>query len=276
MSLTLPPIAILGAGSMGGAILQGLLAPEVQVEGGIRVTNRTEVKAAALQQEGVTSYATESDPDANARAVDGARLVVLGVKPFGIADLLRELAPVLDPAAVVVSVAAGVRLATMEELVPNPVLRAMPNTPSLVRLGVTGLSAGSRVSETDAALARSVFECVGSVLGVPEEQLDALSAVSGSGPAYVYLLIEQLELAARNLGFTAEQAQTMVRQTFRGATELLAATGEEPRELRRKVTSPKGTTEQAIAVMERADFAHTFDEALAAAIRRAGEIAAGK
>lgn len=261
---------------MGGAILQGLLAPEVQVEGGIRVTNRTEVKAAALQQEGVTSYATESDPDANARAVDGARLVVLGVKPLGIADLLRELAPVLDASAVVVSVAAGVRLATMEELVPNPVLRAMPNTPSLVRLGVTGLSAGSRVSETDAALARSVFECVGSVLEVPEEQLDALSAVSGSGPAYVYLLIEQLELAARNLGFTAEQAQTMVRQTFRGATELLAATGEKPRELRRKVTSPKGTTEQAIAVMERADFAHTFDEALAAAIRRAGEIAAGK
>jgi pyrroline-5-carboxylate reductase len=261
---------------MGGAILQGLLDPAVRVDGGIRVTNRTEAKAAALAQDGVTSYSTEAQPDATARAVDGARLVVLGVKPQGIADLLRELAPLLHPSAVVVSVAAGVRLATMEEFVPNPVLRAMPNTPSLVRLGVTGLSAGSRVGEADAALARDVFSCVGSVLEVPEEQLDGLSAVSGSGPAYVYLLIEQLELSARNLGFTAEQASAMVRQTFRGASELLATTGEEPRELRRRVTSPKGTTEQAIAVMEHADFAHTFDEALAAAVRRAVQIARGE
>src|SRR3712207_3506560 len=114
MSVRLPRIAILGAGSMGGAILSGLLSPGVTVDGGIRVTNRTEAKAAPLRGNGVDSWATEADPDANARAVDGARVVLLGVKPAGIPELLASVADALEPDAIVISVAAGVRIDTLE------------------------------------------------------------------------------------------------------------------------------------------------------------------
>jgi pyrroline-5-carboxylate reductase len=220
---TLPTIAILGAGSMGGAILSGLLAPSVTVEGGIRVTNRTEVKAAPLRSDAVTSYALEDEPSANRLAVAGARIVLLGVKPAMVPELLREIAPALAVDAIVVSVAAGVTIQTMEALVPQVVLRAMPNTPAVVGRGVTGLSAGTRGGADDLALARTLFETVGQVLEIPESKIDALSTISGSGPAYVFYLIEQLTRTAVSLGFTVSEATTMVNGTFLGASELLAA-----------------------------------------------------
>ena len=271
----LPSIAILGAGSMGGAILSGLLRPTVTVDGGIRVTNRTEVKAASLRSDAVTSLALEVDPAANRVAVAGARIVLVGVKPAMVPELLREIAPALDDDAIVVSVAAGVTTATMEDIVPNVVLRAMPNTPALIGRGVTGLSAGSRASAEHLAIARALFETVGEVLEIPEDRIDALSTISGSGPAYVFYLIEQLTRTAISLGFSAEEAATMVNGTFAGASELLVRSGEDPAELRRRVTSPKGTTERAIAELERADLASLFDRATAAALARAKELAAG-
>jgi len=275
MTTRLPSIAIIGTGSMGGAILGGLLGPGVQVDGGIRVTNRTEAKAAPLRREGVESLAIETTPDANERAVAGARVVILGVKPAMIADTLAGLAAHLEPDAIVVSVAAGVTTATLEAVVPNPVLRAMPNTPATVGLGVTGLSAGSRARPEHLALGRAVFETVGTVVELPEERIDALSTVSGSGPAYVFLLVEELTAAAERLGFAPEEARLLVQGTFRGAVELLAASGEEPAELRRRVTSPNGTTERAIAQLQAADLGAVFDRALAAALARAKELAAG-
>jgi pyrroline-5-carboxylate reductase len=279
MTVSLPQLAILGAGSMGGAILSGLLSPDVHVEG-ITVTNRTEAKAAALRQEGVVSLALESDPDATATALRGARLVLLGVKPGMVPDLLTGIRDLLDPDAVVVSLAAGVTIATMEALVPHVVFRSMPNTPSVVRLGVTGVAAGGRAGEADAALVRSLFETVGAVVEVPESQIDALSTISGSGPAYVFFLIERLTETALGLGFTEEQARVMVEQTFRGASELLArdrATSDVgPAELRRRVTSPKGTTERAIGVLESADLTQLFDRATTAALARAAEMARGE
>ena len=120
-----------------------------------------------------------------------------------------------------------------------------------------------------------MFEAVGEVIVLDESQIDALSTISGSGPAYVFLLIEELTKTAERMGFTAEQAATMVQGTFRGATELLAADGSEPAELRRRVTSPKGTTEQAIGVLQEADLGAVFDRATAAALARAQELAAG-
>jgi pyrroline-5-carboxylate reductase len=272
---TLPTIAILGAGSMGGAILSGLLAPTVTVSGGIRVTNRTEAKAAPLRSAVVTSLALETAPEANLDAVRGARIVLVGVKPAMVPDLLREIAPALAPDAIVVSVAAGVTTATMEAIVPGVVLRAMPNTPAVVGRGVTGLSAGSRASAADVALARALFETVGDVLEIDEGRIDALSTISGSGPAYVFFLIEQLTATAIGLGFTEQEAATMVNGTFLGAAELLLASGESPAELRRRVTSPKGTTERAIAELEAADLRSVFDRATAAALARARELAAG-
>jgi len=270
---TLPTIAILGTGSMGGAILSGLLGPDVSVTGGIRVTNRTQSKADALASSTVTSYALESTPDANVLAVAGASIVLLGVKPYMIADLLTEIAPHLEPDAIVISVAAGVTIATMEALTSNVVLRAMPNTPAVVGLAVTGISAGARGGEADAALARQLFETVGTVLEVPETKINALSTISGSGPAYVFYLIEELTRTAVDLGFTPEEAAVMVNGTFRGASELLAGSDVGPEELRRRVTSPNGTTERAVAVLQDAGLKETFDRATAAALARAEEMA---
>jgi pyrroline-5-carboxylate reductase len=284
MTVFLPQIAILGAGSMGGAILSGLLSPEVEAAG-ITVTNRTEAKADALRHltaghEGVVSLALESDPDATTTALRGAKLVLLGVKPAMVPGLLRDIRETLPADAIVVSVAAGVTIATMEALVPNVVFRSMPNTPSVVGLGVTGVAAGTRATADDAALVRALFETVGAVIEVPESQIDALSTISGSGPAYVFLLIEQLTETARGLGFDDAQAQLMVEQTFRGASELLARERSRsdagPAELRRRVTSPKGTTERAIGVLQSADLSELFDRATAAALVRAAEMARGE
>lgn len=279
MTVSLPQIAILGAGSMGGAILSGLLSPEVDAAG-ITVTNRTEAKAATVRREGVVSLALESDPDATATALRGARLVLLGVKPAMVPDLLSGIRDLLEPDAVVVSLAAGVTVATMEALVPHVVFRSMPNTPSVVGLGVTGVAAGTRATEADSALVRALFETVGAVIELPESQIDALSTISGSGPAYVFFLIERLTDTALGLGFDEEQARLMVEQTFRGASELLARERTRadvgPAELRRRVTSPKGTTERAIGVLESADLTKLFDRATTAALARAAEMARGE
>ena len=274
----LPAIAFLGAGSMARAILAGLLQPDVEIEGGIRATNRSAARAAELADlPGVTSSATETDAAANRTAVAGAGLVVVAVKPAMVPDLLREIADALEPGTVVVSVAAGVTVATFESLLPEhvAVIRSMPNTPAVVGRAVTGVSAGTRSTDDDLALAVSMFGTVGEVLVVPEAQLDALSTISGSGPAYVFFLIEQLTATAIDKGFTPEQAALMVQGTFRGASELLAASDDDPAELRRRVTSPKGTTERAVAVLEEANLKQVFDRATDAALARARELATG-
>lgn len=274
----LPSIAFLGAGSMARAILAGLLQPSVTVAGGIRATNRSQARAAEFADEPrVTAYSTEMDGAANRRAVAGAKLVVVAVKPAMVPDLLDEIADALEPGAIVVSVAAGVTVATFEAHLPEhvSVVRTMPNTPAVVGRAVTGVSVGTRSSDDDLALVVALFETVGEVLVVPESQLDALSTISGSGPAYVFLLIEELTKTAIAKGFTPEQAATMVQGTFRGASELLAATDDDPAALRRRVTSPKGTTERAIAVLQEADLSGLFDRATDAALARARELAAG-
>ena len=270
-------IAILGLGSMGRAILAGLLAPESGLRSSIRVTNNSAAKAAEFDgHDSVTAFATELDAAANANAVRGAKVIIAAVKPWQITELLAEISDALEPDAVVVSVAAGVTTASMEAALPASVavIRAMPNTPALVRKGVTGLSAGSRVSTSQLELVRVLFGSVGKVVVVPEEQLDDLSALSGSGPAYVFYFIEQLIASAVSRGFSEEDARTLVLDTFAGAAELLAASGDEPAELRRRVTSPNGTTERAIEVFDRANLAEIFDEALTAAVTRSKELAA--
>lgn len=276
-NVTLPTIAMLGAGSMGRAILSGLLAPGVQVAG-IRVTNRSEARAAELAgTPNVTAYATETKADANRLAVDGAQVVIVAVKPAMVRDLLAEIRDSLAPGTVVVSVAAGVTTETMESLLPDTVsvVRSMPNTPAVVGKAVTGISAGSRTDPEDLDTVRTLFGTVGEVVVVPEPQLDALGTISGSGPAYVFFLIEALTETAVQKGFTPEQARTLVNGTFLGASELLVSSGEDPAELRRRVTSPNGTTERAIAVLSEADLPALFTQATDAALTRSRELAAG-
>jgi pyrroline-5-carboxylate reductase len=272
----LPTIAFLGAGSMGGAVLQGILASGIPHEG-IVATNRTAAKASALDGDGVTSIALEENPRGNLDAAASARIVLIGVKPVMVPDLLREIAPALRDDAIVVSLAAGVTLDTFAQALGDGVrtIRSMPNTPATVGKAVTGLAAGAHATTEDMALVRALFETVGSVIEVPESQIDALSTVSGSGPAYVFLLIEELTKAASGMGFSDADARLMAEQTFIGATALLAASGEDPAELRRRVTSPKGTTERAVAVLQEARLDDVFARATAAALARARELAAG-
>jgi len=271
----LPPIAILGAGSMGGAILQGLVRSGEASR--LTVTNRTAASAAAAALPGVTSIALEEAPDGNLTAAESADIVLIGVKPVMVPDLLREIAPALRPGTIIVSLAAGVTIATFESIVGDavPVVRSMPNTPAVVGKAVTGIAAGTTASADDVAVVRRLFETCGSVIELAEDRIDALSTISGSGPAYVFLLIEELTEAARGKGFSEDDARLMAEQTFIGAAALLDATREDPAELRRRVTSPKGTTERAIAVLQGANLSGLFAEATDAALARARELAAG-
>ena len=273
---SLPTVAFLGAGSMGGAVLRGLVASGIAPR--ILATNRTSAKSRELAElAGVESIALEERPDGNAEAAASADIVLVGVKPAMVPDLLREIAPHLRTDAIVVSLAAGVTLATFAEILgaDAAVFRSMPNTPALVGEAVTGLAAGEATTPAQAALVRSLFETVGAVVDVPEEQIDALSTISGSGPAYVFLLVEELTKAARAKGFDEPQARLLAEQTFIGAAALMAASDVDPAELRRRVTSPKGTTERAIAVLQQADLAEVFGRATDAALARAKELAAG-
>jgi pyrroline-5-carboxylate reductase len=278
MADSLPALAFLGAGSMGGAILRGVVASGVPVAGGIVATNRSRVSAADLADlRDVTSIALEDRPEGNAEAASAARIVLVGVKPAMVPDLLREIAPHLAPDAIVVSLAAGVTLQTFAEILGDSahVIRSMPNTPATVGKAVTGLAAGPSSTADDMALVRRLFETVGAVIEVPESQIDALSTISGSGPAYVFLLIEEWTKVGLRLGFSEEDSRLMAEQTFIGSTALLAASGETPSEMRRRVTSPKGTTERAIAVLQDANLEQVFADAAAAALARARELAAG-
>jgi pyrroline-5-carboxylate reductase len=162
----------------------------------------------------------------------------------------------------------------MEQLVDNSVaiVRAMPNTPSVLGLGVTGISRGSQVSDQQLSQASKLFETVGKVLVVPEDKIDALSTISGSGPAYVFYFAEKLIAAAKTLGFSQQEAELMVKETFLGSATLLANSNLSPQELRSQVSSPNGTTMQATEVFDKANLEKIFSEATQAALDRAIEL----
>lgn len=275
-----PRIAMVGVGSMSGAILSGLLAREGSTSGTIAVTTKSAASAAKYSgEERVVAFAQETEPEANRKAVEGADVVVLGVKPWMVHDVLRDISESLVPGTILVSVAAGVLTEGMQALVPEGVIvtRAMPNTPSFIGRGVTGVYGGPGAHEAAVATVRGIFETVGDVIVVEREsQIDDVAAVSGSGPAYVYLFAEAMTGAAERLGFSPDDARRLVQGTIAGAAELMVQSDLEPSELRRNVTSPKGTTEQAILVLEQGDWQGLFDRALAANVRRSQEIAAGE
>ncbi|MEE1621335.1 pyrroline-5-carboxylate reductase [Zafaria sp. Z1313] len=267
-------LAFLGTGSMNGAILRGILAAGHDPSS-ITATVRGAGKAEALAADtGVKALATEQSPDANIDAVTGADVVFLGVKPVGIQELCREIAGALRPGAVVVSVAAAVTIAMIEDaLAPGqPVVRTMPNTPLMVGRGAVGLSGGSAATEADVAAVVGLFEGSGLVRVVPEEQLDAVSAVSGSGPAYAFYLAEAMAKAGEELGLDADLARDLARATVAGAGRMLDDAAVDPAELRRNVTSPHGTTERAIAAFDDAGIPSIIARGARAASDRAAEI----
>lgn len=271
-------IAILGTGSMGGAILAGLLKSGFDPNQ-ISVTTKSAESADRLTDElGVLSFAMENGEDANQMAVAGANVVLVGVKPAQVVEVLADVADTLNDNALVISVAAGVTTASMEAVLPEDVgvVRAMPNTPALIGRGMTGIAAGERATEWAIDTTKELFETVGKVLVVEESRIDALTTISGSGPAYVFYLIEKLTEAAKHQGFSDSEAALLVNETFLGAAELVASSPKSPAELRKQVTSPNGTTERAIARIEQTDLAQMFVEATDAALTRARDLAAGK
>lgn len=270
-------ICFLGTGSMGSAVLKGLLASGYESKL-ISATTQSELSAKNLRSLGVSALSIESSPDANVLLSSDAQVVVLGVKPYKIADVLSEIRDELPGDAVVISMAAGIELATMAEKLPDHknLIRTMPNTPALVGKGVTGVAPAASASASALETAMDLFQTVGEAVQLEEKQINSLSAISGSGPAWLMFIVEKWEEVALSRGFTKEQAAVMVRSTLIGSAELLAQTGEEPAILRKNVTSPGGTTEKIIATLEEANLTKLFDQALQAAVNRADEIARSK
>jgi pyrroline-5-carboxylate reductase len=260
-------IAFVGGGNMAAALIQGLLATQTTQPERVMASDVREESLAVLR----SRHGIETSSD-NLRAC-AADIVVLSVKPQVFPALLPELAPHLGEHALVISIAAGVPLRAIEALLPKArVVRAMPNTPALVSAGVTALALGSRANAADAALATAIFESVGRVVHVSEELMDAVTALSGSGPAYVFLMAEALIDAGIKLGLSPQVSATLATQTLYGAAKLLTESDESPEELRRRVTSPGGTTAAGIAALEARDFRGALAACLEAARDRGREL----
>jgi pyrroline-5-carboxylate reductase len=267
-------ICFIGTGSMGSAVLHGLLTSGYEKKL-VSATTKSEASAVRLRELGISALSTETSPDANQLLAADAQIIVLGVKPNQIVQVLTEISEEINKEAVVISMAAGIELKRMAEALPgqNNLIRTMPNTPALIGKGVTGLAGATTASPDAIDAAANLFKTVGSVVEVDEDQINALSAISGSGPAWLMYFVEQWEKVALAQGFSAEQAATLVRETLIGSAELLANTGDDPAVIRKNVTSPGGTTERIIATLEEAELAKLFTSALEAAVKRAREIA---
>lgn len=266
--------AFIGAGNMSGAILGGMVNNGV-APGQIIATNRSVEKQQALKQQ----FAVTTDLS-NLEAIAKADVVVLGVKPQMMKQLLQDL---ISQGAdfstkLVITVAAGLQVKSYTDILGSVrIIRAMPNTPSLVGLGVAGLYSGtdanlfdSNVIEQDKQVAEAVFNQVGEAIWLQQESgIDDISAVSGSGPAYFFLFMEHLANKAEQLGFTQEQAKMMVMQTALGAATMAKDSTDSFEQLRLNVTSPGGSTAEAIKHFEQQSFDQTTFDALDAAIARA-------
>lgn len=252
---------------MGRALVSGLLAAGWSPQEVVTAARRENL---ALEVEKATGCVCLLHP---AAACEGREVVVVAVKPGDVPGLLSQIAGRIRPHQVVVSLAAGVPIKVFEqELGEVPVIRAMPNTPALVGEGVTGMAVGRHAREEDVAKACAVLEAVGTVQLLDEPLLDAVTAVSGTGPAYVFLLAEALIEAAIREGLPRDIAEEFVHQTIRGAGHLLTETGQGAAQLRAQVTSPGGTTAAAVHVLEERGFRALVEDAVRAAAQRSREL----
>src|ERR671933_1808617 len=266
-------LAILGTGRIGEALLSGLLSAGWRDPGDVVVTARRQERLDDLAaQYGVAATLS------NTEAVSGADPVVIAVKPQDIEGLLGEIGGILAEEQTVLSIAAAIPTAAIEERVSPrvPVVRAMPNAPALVHEGIAGVCAGAHARDEHLALAEEVLSHLGAVVRVPERYMDAVTAVSGSGPAYFALLAEAMIEAGILLGLSREVPTQLVVQTMLGTARLLRDEGLHPVELREQVTSPGGTTIRAIRELESAGVRAAFLNAIQAAMVRSRELAAGE
>ena len=271
MSLKNKTIGFIGAGNMAEALIRGLLVNQVLPPQQIIATDVRPERLETLRK--LFGIRTGSD---NALATRQADLIVLAVKPQQMSTVLKTIQP--GPTALLISIAAGITTARIEQELTGPVrvIRVMPNTPALVGAGAAALCAGRFALPEDLLAAETLLKAVGIVVSVDESQLDAVTALSGSGPAYIFLVTEALIQAGIAAGLTPDVARKLTIQTVFGAALLLRESSEDPAELRRKVTSPGGTTEAAIRVMLARNLPEIFQDAINAATQRGRELSSAK
>lgn len=268
-SAVLSSLACLGTGKMGTALLQGIVSRNLLPAGSISVFDAHPAAMASLQM-ALPGVQTAQDASAAAQA---AGVVLLCVKPGGIVPLIESLRA-LPESKLLISIAAGVTLKSMEAAAGHHrIIRVMPNTPALIGQGASAFATGSTATEADAAAARALLSAVGTVSQVPESLLDAVTGLSGSGPAYVYTFIEALADGALAEGLSKEQALQLAAQTVAGAAAMVLQTGQHPAVLRDQVTSPGGTTIAGLTALEARAFRSACIEAVRTATRRARELA---
>jgi pyrroline-5-carboxylate reductase len=261
-------IGFIGAGNMASSLICGLIATDFPAQRIWASDFDAQQLARLANDQGIH---TTSD---NNQLVSQADVVVLAVKPQVVPDVVKPLHELLDGNKLVFSIAAGINSSALNSWLPEvPVIRCMPNTPALVGQGVAGLFATSLVSDQQKQVAEMILQAVGETVWLDDETLiDTVTAVSGSGPAYFFLLMEAMETAAIDLGVTPETARLLVQQTALGAATMVAETGESPAQLRRKVTSPGGTTEKALSIFEQHNFKPVVAKALQGAHDRSIEL----
>ncbi|MDE3150271.1 MAG: pyrroline-5-carboxylate reductase [Acidobacteriota bacterium] len=265
-------VAVLGAGKMGGILLQAFLKQNLFAPDQIHATVSHAERALALS----TQWGVDVGTD-NVAAARKADLILVGVKPFQVPGLIAEIRPALTPAKTIVSFAASVKTCAIEEAagLEIAVIRAMPNTPSALGAGVAALCRGRFVSDEKMELAHRIFETVGRTVVVDEKHMDAVTGLSGSGPAYLYIIIEALAEAGVKVGLPRDIATQLAAQTAYGSAKMVLETGYHPALLKDAVTTPAGCTIDGILELEEGGLRVTLIKAVMRATERAKQLAAG-
>ncbi len=270
--LPLIRVAVLGAGKMGGILLQAFLKENLFAADRIHATVGHAERALALSTQWGVDVSTN-----NLDAVRQSDLVLIGVKPFQVPDMIAEIKPALTPEKLLVSFAASVKTRAIEDAagMEIAVVRAMPNTPSALGAGIAALCRGRFVSEAQMELAQRIFETVGRTVLVEEKHMDAVTGLSGSGPAYLYIIIEALAEAGVKVGLPRDTATLLAAQTTFGAAKMVLETGYHPALLKDAVTTPAGCTVDGLLELEEGRLRVTLIKAVISATERAKQLAAG-
>ena len=273
-------IGFIGGGKMAEALLKGILSERISTESQLRISDifvseiskdrlqylKENKNIAVLDNEKILHLYSD-----NQQVAKLSEVVILAVKPQDIDKVVEEIE--IDKGKLVISIAAGITLGYLQESLPNAaVIRSMPNNPALVSAGITAFAPGKNVSQEQLNLAKRLFETVGEVIEVKEELMDAVTGLSGSGPAYVYLMIEALAEAGEKLGLGKQEAEKLAVETVLGAAKTAKETGKPAKELREMVASPGGTTREGLKVLEERKFSEALIEAVKAAAAKSKKL----
>ncbi len=263
-------IVFIGAGNMAEALIKGIIKSGLTSEKNITAADKNADRLSWIQEE----YNIQIN-SSNTEAIKSADIIILAVKPQMFPEVLKEIAPGIKEDQLIISIAAGIATAKIESIFGDSasVIRVMPNTPALVRKGVSAIAKGSSATENDEIIAGKIFSSVGAVLNVKESLMDIITAISGSGPAYIFYFMEAMIEAAEEHGLSKTEALNLVTETVCGAGELVLLSHEPPEELRRNVTSPGGTTQAALEVFEKNSFKKLIKDAVDAAVNRSKKLA---